>query len=287
MTLNTISTILILCLLSFLGGCFNITRSNGPDLECNQASLYRGEEYQLFSVTGETRQLQTEKIRLFNWNSYKGKIDGWLSDFSALSNQYDLVLLQEAYLSNDLLDFLRETDWNWDISTTFKYKKIQTGVLTASRVSPNLHCSFQMLEPWLRTPKAVLISRYDLSGTDEKLVVANVHLINFTFDIWAFKGQLDRLKSILTKHKGPMIVAGDFNTWSDKRLDFVLKLMEELRMQPVIFTEDERSEVLGNKVDHIFYRKLEVSMAKGIDTKTSDHNPMLVEFTFETVPVLH
>ncbi len=287
MVLNTISTILILCLLSCLGGCFNITRSNGPDLECNQASLYRGEEYRFFSVTGETRQLQTEKIRLFNWNSYKGEMDGWLSDFSALSDEYDLVLLQEAYLSNALLDFLEKTDWNWDISTTFKYKKIQTGVLTASRVVPDLHCSFQMVEPWLRTPKAVLISRYDLSGTDEKLVVVNVHLINFTFDIWAFKSQLDRLKSILNQHKGPLIVAGDFNTWSDKRLDLVLKLMEELHMQPVIFTEDERSEVLGNKVDHIFYRKLEVSMAKGIDTKTSDHNPMSVEFTFEKAPVLH
>jgi endonuclease/exonuclease/phosphatase (EEP) superfamily protein YafD len=281
---NTISAIFLLCLLTSLSGCYHITRSIKPDLECEQGALFPGEENQFVTIINKNQQLQPQKLKVFIWNSYKGKMEGWLDDFFDLSDEHDIVLLQEAYLDDDLLTFLENSDWSWNTATTFRYRKIETGVLTASWVIPDLHCSFQIVEPWIRTPKAVLISRYGLSGTDEKLVVANVHLINFTLNLKAYKDQLDRLKSVLEHHDGPLIIAGDFNTWSEKRSRLVLELMDELHLQPVTFKKDERSMVLGNRVDHVFYRELAVSAAEGIDTKTSDHNPMSVEFTFETAP---
>ena len=63
----------------------------------------------------------------------------------------------------------------------YQRDQLSTGVMTASRIAPLAQCSLTHYEPWLKSPKATSITEYALQGTDNTLLVVNVHLINFTF----------------------------------------------------------------------------------------------------------
>ena len=96
----------------------------------------------------------------------------------------------------------------WDLAAAYAYQEIEAGVLTASKIAPNLTCSFMDKEPITRVPKSILITRYPISGQLGELLVANIHAINFTMGYTAFQRQCDRLENVLATHKGPMIVSG-------------------------------------------------------------------------------
>lgn len=266
-----------------LGGCFQKPRSLATDKLCEPASFSVGPAMPGTPATVQPR-LQSANISLLIWNCHKGETDGWLADLARLSRNYQLILLQEAYLENDLLAFLKESGWSWNIATTFRYLTIPTGVLTASTVTADLSCQFTAMEPWIRLPKGILISRYMLTGTEKNLVVANVHLINFTVNTKEYSTQLSTLKTILLHHDGPLIVAGDFNTWSSERSQLVKKFAVDLGLHPVEFSNSVRSEVFGRNVDHVYYRGVVVSAARGFEVSTSDHNPMTVEFSIAEAP---
>ncbi|NMU84205.1 hypothetical protein HKB16_15060, partial [Vibrio parahaemolyticus] len=73
-------------------------------------------------------------------------------------------------------------------------------------------------EPWLRLPKSALYSQYHLSN-GEKLAVVNVHAINFTVGTKEYVSQLTALEMLLKHHVGPILFAGDFNSWSESRVN--------------------------------------------------------------------
>ncbi len=76
-------------------------------------------------------------------------------------------------------------------------------------------------EPWLQLPKSALWSRYQLSNGEE-LAVINIHAVNFTFGTEDYEAQLKSLTDNLQKYRGPVVFAGDFNSWSEARFS-VLK----------------------------------------------------------------
>ena len=47
--------------------------------------------------------------------------------------------------------------------------------------------------------------------------MANLHAINFALGTDAYRAQLDAIATELSHHRGPIVVAGDFNTWNDER----------------------------------------------------------------------
>lgn len=270
-------------LLLALSGCFQKPIPLATDTQCTPAALVVQQALPAAASATAEQQLQPDQFTLFIWNSYKGKKDGWLADLSMLSEGHELLLLQEAYLKDDLLAFLDESGWNWSMATTFRYKTIPTGVLTASRITADLHCQLTALEPWIRLPKGILVSRYPLAGRNQKLVVVNVHLINFTINTGAYDDQLTSLKWILEQHDGPLVVAGDFNTWSSARSELVEEFMNDLELQPVKFNNHARSEVLGRKVDHVYFREMRMTSARVIEVTSSDHNPMAVTFSLQEI----
>jgi endonuclease/exonuclease/phosphatase (EEP) superfamily protein YafD len=89
----------------------------------------------------------------------------------------------------------------------------------------------------------------------------------------------------LAPYKGPLIVAGDFNTWNLERLTIVEKTAERLGMQPVRFTPDRRSLIFDQPVDHVYYRGLVPLDASVVDVATSDHNPMRITFKLGGHPI--
>jgi len=229
--------------------------------------------------------LNAEGFSFTTWNIRKGKAEKWDDDFIEICRSTDILILQEAYLSDNLKKMLQQEDMQWDLATAFTYQNVETGVLTASKVAPNLACSFRDKEPITRIPKSTLVTRYPISGKHRELLVANIHAINFTLGYAAFQRQCDRLESMLAGHQGPMIVAGDFNTWSEGRMSRVNAMAVRLDLSSVSFNENLKSKFFGHYVDHVFYRGLEKKNATTLTVVTSDHNPLTVVFKLADEPV--
>ena len=284
MTKQTLFCSFIICL--FLAGCVNIPDRHSTIGKYNELQDIDTEctfENDMLSTNTLATQQQSDTLNsqgfsILNWNSYKGSKKGWQEDLDRLSNLSDLVVLQEGYLTDDLQNMLNSKKYNWDIAQAFTYYNISTGVLTASRVTPDFLCSFRVFEPLSGIPKTALITRYPLSGTYESLLLANIHMINFSLDLDAYRDQLERMGKVLSKHGGPLIITGDFNSWSTKRMQILSNITQQLRLRTVTFESDDRTTFMGQVVDHVYYRQLIPLKAFSEKLTTSDHNPMMVTF---------
>jgi endonuclease/exonuclease/phosphatase (EEP) superfamily protein YafD len=220
-------------------------------------------------------------IDLLVWNIYKGQLDGWLQDLDVLSRGRDLLLLQEVKLDGEIRGMLAETVFYWQHATAFRYLKMKTGVMTASVAAPVFHCMYRISEPLIRIPKAVLVTRYALTNRQHELLVINVHGINFELNDNGFRTQINAMRQLLDKHDGPAIMAGDFNTWSQGRIDNVLELAQATGLRQLHIDSDNRSRSFGNVIDLIFYRGLRPLHASSIPVGTSDHNPLVASFSLD------
>ena len=284
MAKRTLSCIIAVGLL--LAGCVRIPDSHSTVGKYNESGDINTEclweenilRFKKPAAPQQIDALNSRSFRVLNWNSYKGNSKGWQEDFERLSSRSDLVVLQEGYLTGDLQELFDKKQYNWDIATAFTYYDIYTGVLTASRVKPDFLCSFRVPEPLSGIPKTVLITRYPLSGTDASLLMANIHMINFSLDISAYRAHLEKLVAVVSQHRGPLILAGDFNSWSAERLRVLTDITQGLGTRAVTFAADHRVTFMGQRVDHVFYRQLVPLEAFTEKVTTSDHNPMLVTF---------
>jgi endonuclease/exonuclease/phosphatase (EEP) superfamily protein YafD len=227
---------------------------------------------------GRLSALDARGFDLVNWNIYKGRRQGWQADFRALGEKPDLYLVQEAYLTDDLRNLLADTDLNWNLVPAFEYRGIETGVLTASRITPYDYCILRIREPLLHISKSALITRYPFAGSAKTLLVANIHSINFTLGSHHFRQYWQQLESALSDYDDPIILAGDFNTWSAERSAVVRETVQRLKLKPVKFSTENRTTIFGHTVDHIYYRGLIPVEATVYEVVTSDHNPMVVRF---------
>jgi endonuclease/exonuclease/phosphatase (EEP) superfamily protein YafD len=213
-----------------------------------------------------------------NWNMLKGRRQGWRKDFDRLSQGSDVVLLQEAYLSDELRNTLSSAKSNWNLATSVRYWGKESGVLTASEIAPEVICIHRFDEPLLNTPKTSLFTRFSMLPRKLYLVIVNVHAVNFTMDTASYQNYWQELETILESYDGPLIVAGDFNTWNSERLAIVAMAAQRLKLLPVQFEPDRRSRFFGQVVDHVYYRGLVPYNAVVHDVGTSDHNPIQVNF---------
>ncbi len=214
-------------------------------------------------------------LRVLSWNLHKNDDPGWEADLARFATASDLVLIQEAALTAGLQRVLQDVGYDWVLASSFMLHDHATGVLSAARVPPKSACVQRVFEPLLRLPKSAMITRYALQGTSQTLVVANVHSINFTLGLGAYRVQLEAVARDLADHRGPVIVAGDLNSWNSARLEVVRDVMQRLGLVAVLPWIDTRSRFFGHQVDYVFVRGLEVVYAEAPAVETSDHNPVL------------
>jgi endonuclease/exonuclease/phosphatase (EEP) superfamily protein YafD len=222
--------------------------------------------------------LDSAGFTLMSWNLFKQRKGHWSEDYARLSRGPDIVLLQEAHLTRSLRALLEQSGYSWYMTRAFDYQGAATGVLTAGKSPASGACLSRLREPLIRVPKSVLLTRFPLEGSSEALLVANLHGINFTLGTTQYRAQLEELERAMAGHTGPMVLAGDFNDWSQRRNDIVSLVGQRLELVPVQLEGDERAGYWGRPVDHVFYRGLEVVQAKAIKVTSSDHNPLLVRF---------
>ena len=109
-------------------------------------------------------------------------------------------------------------------------------------------------------------------------MVVNIHAVNFSLGIDVYSKQLGPIGEQIQYHRGPVIMAGDFNAWSRQRMKALFRFAQDMALHEVTFTDDHRRTAFGRPLDFVFYRDMKVSEASVLVTRASDHNPLLVEF---------
>ncbi len=249
----------------------------GAPLPCTGGAATAGREAPREFLPGPT-------LRILSWNLHKNADPGWDADLARFAARSDLVLIQEAELTAALQRVLDGAGYDWLLGGAFRLDGVETGVLSAARVRPASACVQRFLEPLLQLPKAAVIARYRVRGVAGTLAVANLHSINFTLGVGEYRAQLEAIAAELAGHDGPVIVAGDLNTWSDARRDVVDEVTRRMGLVPVVPPVDTRSRFLGRQVDYVFVRGLEIVDAQAPAVDSSDHNPVLVTLRVSAAP---
>lgn len=227
--------------------------------------------------------ISPDRISILSWNIYKGQREGWQNDLLRLGETSDILLLQEAALNEELLGFLEQNNHYWNFNSAFSFKGIESGVLVAAAIQPLDSCGMRQDEPVIGLPKTTLVNVYSLRDSDVKLLVANIHGINFSLGIDAYREQIEDLQVILQNHSGPIILAGDFNNWSDKRNKIITDLVTQLDLNHLEPEEENRTTVFGDPVDHVMFRQLVPVSHFVHKVSSSDHNPLTATFRFEEI----
>ncbi|CAH0540964.1 endonuclease/exonuclease/phosphatase family protein [Vibrio marisflavi] len=219
------------------------------------------------------------KINVLVWNIYKQNRDNWRSALQRYSSDAQLVLLQESSLTPALENWIESEDKFAIQVDAFKAFKVPAGVLSLSSSSPMFACAYTEKEPWIRLPKSGLFSLYKLSN-GQTLAVVNLHAINFTYGTKEYQQQIKTLVSRLHEHSGPVLIGGDFNSWSAGRLKVLKRNLHEIGVEEAKFSPDNRRQFInGLPLDHLFYRGLILDKAHSPVTTASDHNPLIASFS--------
>lgn len=233
-----------------------------------------------------SRKSLGKKFTLVSWNMFKARKRNWLEDITLVAQDADFVLLQEAVLHGDKAHpFHLDSGFEWVMGQNFAHRLKQgrtSGVKTGSRIASVAQRMFRSpdLEPVIRLPKTILATEYDIRGQGENLLLLNIHAVNFV-SAQKFARQIDQLVAVIKVHIGPIILAGDFNTWNPRRMSILFQAVEACRLQHVPIAAP-RWHHLGQALDHVFYRGVQFKNAWAmLNIKSSDHIPLRVEFEQE------
>ena len=218
-------------------------------------------------------------IKILIWNVFKCQKSGWRDDFLTLAHTKDLVLLQEAVLNSPFdIHFNKSVQHQWIMARSFKHIKtnVETGVKTGSTVAAEQYyfAASQHSEPISKTKKMLLATIYPLANLERSLLVINCHIINFV-SFNKFSSHLSQVFQMLESHKGPIILAGDFNTWNKKRLKYFNQLAKSFNLSEVKIRRQPRFSHLFQHLDHVYCRGLEVvDVEVHTYIQSSDHYPI-------------
>lgn len=243
------------------------------------------QESLLIKGSSSEKELRS-KIKALIWNIKKAELKNWKSEFIKFGTGKDLFLVQEAYetdIFNSTINIFDGFEWNLGASFLYKkYANAATGTLVGSQVeasevfvkhSPDV-------EPIVGTPKSSTFVKYPIADKNIDLLVISVHGINFE-TTGAFKRQMMQIEKEIDKHFGPVLLAGDFNTWNASRTTFLNSMAAKLGLIEANYKNgDARMSFRGHFLDHVFTRGAFVNSAEVVvDSVGSDHKPFLLELT--------
>lgn len=226
-----------------------------------------------------TRIMDSKGLRLLVWNVHKAADENLPKDFARISTMVDLALVQESVSAKPFREALCKAnpELGWTQAKSFEVDPgSYTGVATGSRVEPIKEEALlsNVTEPVLSTPKTIILSEF-ARPSGKNLLVANMHAINFV-TTETFREHVRQLMKRIKQHDGPMIVAGDFNTWNSARLDYLNRVLHFEGLSNVIFPHTGLLEL-----DHVFVRGLKKRFAFNVSLiDSSDHEPILVDLLF-------
>jgi endonuclease/exonuclease/phosphatase (EEP) superfamily protein YafD len=215
------------------------------------------------------------------WNIHKENLQPqFLDRFETLIQEYpcDFLLFQEVKFPKKIASVL--DSFSYAMASNIETFQHLYGVLTATKIAFNTISSHltHRREVGLITYKSMLITHHELPD-GQTLNIVNIHSINFV-SLKGFIKELEKIKAVLLSCSGPIIVAGDFNNWTKKRIMALETFQHALGLEKADVQEPHHvKQIFAKPLDHIFYRDLQLLKAEAIDTKKiSDHNPIYATF---------
>ena len=233
-----------------------------------------------YQSTDNIPEMQQKTLRLLVWNLHKGKDKGWRTDLDKFAQHADLLLLQEVTDTQQLAKHFEHRFSTALYVAAFDYLGERSGVAILANAAPDLYCAAMEQEPWIIIPKVANVMRFPLKNQGSLLVI-NLHLVNFELNPSNYRRQIETMMDLVSAHQGPIILAGDFNTWSQARLQLVSELAQQAGLKEVDYVRDDRLRFLGNPLDHVFVRGVKTLRATTQSISSSDHNPLLLELELE------
>jgi len=239
-----------------------------------------------FETKGRGEQVDSirqKNLSFFIWNIQKN-VKSWRDSLEKWQGQSDFTLLQEFNYTNEFKEFLKKSrPFQFATAYVYKEEKHLTGVAISSKVKPAkkkvLYSNYK--EPIIRMPKVTQFQWYKVKNKKEKLLIVNIHAINFV-PTNLFIDQMVHVENVIREHQGAVVFAGDFNTWSFELTKYMKKMMERLNLSPVYFKPDHRKRFRGYPLDHAFVRGGKIENAKVIRLeKASDHNGLYFEIILD------
>lgn len=191
-----------------------------------------------------------------------------------------LYAFQEAKLSTPTNAYF---NLPYFMSSNLQSKRYHYGVLTASayQMTYSERLLTQKRELGLLTHKSALLTTHPLNH-GQTLYLLNLHAMIFV-PYFFIKKELQRITHLLKQipKSEPLIVSGDFNTWSQKRHQLLSDTLAPLKLQAVPFDNAQHiKSIHHHPLDHIYYRHLQLNHAQAYAVpQCSDHNPLIAQFT--------
>ncbi|MEZ9537901.1 endonuclease/exonuclease/phosphatase family protein [Shewanella sp. 10N.286.51.B8] len=258
---------------------FVVTKFNG-EAEVMMSELQPMFVSQCLSQTVSKPLDQQGRLRIAVWNIYKQQKRNWQTELQQITQGSDLLLLQEAKLNRRFSKYLADTQHHVVMAKGFNLLNVPMGVMNISSQPASEACAYQTAEPLIRFAKSTLVAAYPLSN-GQQLLVVNLHGVNFDWRLNSYESQLKKVLKKVAIHQGPVILAGDLNTWREGRMSIVRQLTHGLSLTEAKYKADFRKRVFGLPLDHIFYRGLTLINADSNETSASDHNPIQTEFILQ------
>lgn len=240
---------------------------------------------QSFGSVGE--QALPQCFQLTVWNLYKGHGGAaFWRDFSQLLRGASLLMTQEVLLDATMRSHLSQASARSVHAAAYRRAdRLRDGVMTVCQASPQAppqRLLSPRCEPLFRTPKSALLTEYALAGSAEPLRALNLHASLFRTPSQA-RLEMRRWMECVARVRGPLVVAGDFNTFSRAHFLWISRELSRwgLRHVPVIPEPRSRRHAL----DQIYVRGLRVRAARVLtDVRSSDHFPLVCEVSVGNTP---
>ncbi len=232
----------------------------------------------------------SRSVRLLDWNVYKGTRPRFGSEFARLTQDADIIVLQEmsthgaARGPQGIVTAI--SGRSYVMAHAIRYRDGFAGC--ASGATANAVRSKVLLtsdsERIVGTPKSSVLTVYRIAGGVDELLVVNTHGMNlagrFTFDLSPFRRQLAAVGKEIAHHRGPVVWAGDFNTHDREKTDLLLAETVRLGLAHVHVAKSHRlrKSLKGFVLDHVFTRGLCDVRARAMPGNGSDHTA--IELTF-------
>lgn len=233
------------------------------------------------TLSNEAVQVESNELKVLVWNVYKFGKDRLPLDYKNIITRWEpnLLMIQESVAPKGESYCLLTSDCYF--SSAFHKNDIHYGVMTSSRfpVSESYTLHSDLTEPFLNTPKASLVTT--LETEQGQVLVINTHGINFV-SLMAYDIQLREVVEKAKDWQGPIIWAGDFNSWNPGRQHLLAQATQALGLKDVLWMNDGLiKRFMGFKLDHVFHRGLSIKRAQVFRTKGSDHNALYFEAKIE------
>lgn len=232
-----------------------------------------------YGKAAHLESLPSGTYSLVTWNVYKNQKEGIFEQMGDLAKNNDFVLLQEFEESSEQVQMIQSLPGlEWGFAKSFQDGDNWTGVSIASRwqAKSSVAVKSNGAEPFTDTPKMTLINTYSLvSG--EVLMVVTMHALNFDITGESFREHVDQIITQISSHKGPLLFAGDFNTWTEGRREYLIEKTQSIGLSRANL--ENPMGIFSKTLDHVFYRGVDLKKWNVLESMdASDHLPFRIEF---------